>query len=160
MSEQNIPPVSRALTELGVAHRVFRHAGKITSVEQAAAERGQSPRQVVRSIVFRIGKGEYVMALIAGTGQISWQLLRKYLGQSRLTMAKPDEVLTVTGYVRGTVSPFGLKTPLRILVDESVLAQDEVSLGSGERNVGIIMRRADLMDALGEVEIVRLAAEA
>ncbi len=159
MSEQNIPPVSRALTELGVPHRVFRHAGKITSVEQAAAERGQSPRQVVRSIVFRIGKGEYVMALIAGTGQISWQLLRKYLGQSRLTMAKPDEVLAVTGYVRGTVSPFGLKTPLRILVDESVLAQDEVSLGSGERNVGIIMRRADLMNALGKVEIVRLAAE-
>ena len=159
MTQNNLPPVSRALTELGVPHRVFRHKTPIKSVEQAARERNQSPQQVVRSIVFRIGKGEYLMALIAGTGQISWQALRKYLGKSRLTMAKPEEVLAVTGYVRGTVGPFGLKTPLRILVDESVPAQDEISMGSGERNVAIIMRAADLMRALGDVEIVPLAAK-
>lgn len=159
MSEEKIPPVSRALTDLGVPHKVFRHAGKITSVEQVAAERGQSPAQVVRSIVFRTGKDKFLMVLMAGTGQISWPALRKYLGQSRLTMAKPEEVLAVTGYVRGTVGPFGLKTPLRILVDESVLAQNEVSFGSGEKNVAIMMPRADLIAALNGAEVVNLAAD-
>ncbi len=154
-----LPPVSRALTARGVPHRVFRHETPIKSVEQAARERGQLLAQVVRSIVFRTGKDEFMMALMAGTGQISWQALRKYVGKSRLTMAKPEEVLAVTGYVRGTVSPFGLKTPLRILVDESVLAQDEISLGSGEKSVAIMMRRADLMDALDGAEIVPLAAD-
>jgi len=145
------------LTAMAVPHRVFRHEKPIKSIESAAAERGQLPKQVVRSIVFRIGKTDYLMVLISGTGQISWSALRKYLGQSRMTMAKPDEVLAVTGYVRGTVAPFGLKTPLRILADEGVLALDEISMGSGEKNVGIIMRRADLMSALGDVEIVALA---
>lgn len=153
----NLPPVSRALTAMNVPHRVFRHEKPIKSIEQASADRGQTPDQVVRSIVFRIGKADYLMVLISGTGQISWGALRKYLGQSRMTMAKPEEVLAVTGYVRGTVGPFGLKTPLRILVDKGVLALGEISMGSGEKNVGIIMQRADLMSALGDVEIVALA---
>ena len=95
------------------------------------------------------------MVLVAGAAQISWQALRRYLGRSRLTMAKPEEVLAVTGYAIGTVSPFGLPKQLRILVDESVLGQDEISMGLGEKGVGIIMRQEDLMRALGEVEIGR-----
>lgn len=133
----------------------FNHAGPIESLEQAARERGQQPEQVVRSILLRLEKDKHIMVLVAGPAQISWQALRRYLGQSRLTMAKPEEVLAVTGYAIGAVSPFGLPAPLRILMDESVLAQDELSMGSGEKGVGSIMRREDLMRALGELEIGR-----
>jgi prolyl-tRNA editing enzyme YbaK/EbsC (Cys-tRNA(Pro) deacylase) len=42
---------------------------------------------------------------------------------------------------------------MRILVDRSVLAQAEISIGSGERSTTVIMKREDLMKALGEVEI-------
>jgi Cys-tRNA(Pro) deacylase len=148
-------PVARALSLMNIPYRLFCHAGPIESLEQAARERGQQPEQVVRSILFRLEKDKYIMVLAAGPAQISWPALRRYLGQSRLTMAKPVDVLAVTGYAIGTVSPFGLPAPLRIMMDESVLAQDELSMGSGEKGVGIIMRREDLMRALGEVEIGR-----
>ncbi len=149
------PPVSKVLTALGIPHRVFRHLGTVSSLEQAASERGQVPGQVVRSLLFRLGEGKFVMVLAAGPGQISWPALRNYLGQSRLTLATEAEVLAVTGYRIGTVSPLGLPTPLRILADEQVFHPDEISLGSGERNVGIIINSADLRHALGEVEIGR-----
>ena len=155
----NIPPVSQALTKMNIPHRVFRHKGPIRSVEQAARERGQTPDQVVRSIVFRLAKGEYVMALMAGPGQISWSALRHYLERSRVTMASKEEVLSVTGYQLGAVGPFGLPQPMRILVDESVPTLKELSFGSGERGVAIMMRGKDFMRALGEVEIVGMKAE-
>ena len=148
-----LPSVSLALAALGLPHRVFRHPGPVSSLEQAARERGQSPEQVIRSIVFRIGAAEFVMVLIAGPAQVSWPALRSYLGQSRLTMANEDEVLAVTGYRPGAVSPFGLPAPLRILADENVFAPEEISLGSGERGVTIIMKSADLRRGLGNVEI-------
>jgi Cys-tRNA(Pro)/Cys-tRNA(Cys) deacylase len=147
-----LPPVSRYLTERGIPHRVFRHAGPVSSLEQAAQERGQLPDQVVRSIVFRLGEGNFVMVLAAGARQVSWPLLRAYLGQSRLSMASAEEVLEVTGYAIGTVSPLGLATPLRLLCDESVWTHEEISLGSGMRNVGIIMRSADLRRLLPQAE--------
>ena len=149
-----VPPVSQALLDQQVPHRVFTHSGPVTSLEQAARERGQQPEQVIRSILFRLAEGEYLMVLMAGPAQIPWKVLRKYMGQSRLTMATEEEVLTVTGYPIGAVGPFGLPKPVRILVDAGVVAQEEVSLGSGVRGTTIFIRVEDLMHALGEVEVV------
>jgi Cys-tRNA(Pro) deacylase len=152
----DLPAVARALEALQVPYRLFVHAGPVHSLEQAARERRQLPDQVVRSIVFRVGKDEFLMALIAGDRQISWPALRRYLGQSRLTLATADEVRSVTGYERGAVAPFGLPRPLRILVDVSVFAHEEISLGSGVRGTAVIMTALDLRRALGEVEVLVL----
>lgn len=154
------PPASNALRAVGIPHQVFRHNGPVNSLEQAAEERGERPEQVVRSILFRLGEDEYVMALVAGPAQISWKKLRKYVGQSRLTMASEDEVLAVTGYRIGAVSPFGTMRPLRVLVDPGLLKEEEVSLGSGVRGVAIMMSTKELMRALKEPEVVELVETA
>ncbi|MBE2220298.1 MAG: YbaK/EbsC family protein [Anaerolineae bacterium] len=150
------PPVSQALTEMGIPHRVFQHKGPVNSLEQAAEERGQLPEQIIRSILFRVSADEFVMVLMAGPEQINWKALRHYLGEKRLTMASEAEMLRITGYPRGAVAPFGLPQPVRILVDESIFVHDEISIGSGIRGITIIMTRTDLKQALGTVEIVQL----
>ena len=154
MTEQ--PPVSIALDERNIPHRIFIHPGPIHSLEQAAQERGQRPEQVIRSILFRLSEDEYVMALVAGPAQISWKALRSYLGQSRLTMANEDEVLAVTGYPIGAVSPFGTIRKLRVLVDPGIFLEEDVSIGSGVRGTTVILKSADLRRALGEFESVDL----
>ncbi len=160
-----VTPVTAALDALGVPYRFFAHAGPVHSLAQAAAERGQTPEQIIRSIVFRVAAGEFVMVLAAGERRIAWPALRQYLGVSRVTMAERDEVKAVTGYELGAVSPFGLPAPMRILIDESVFAasQDlaeapaEISLGSGVRGTTVILTRADLLTALGDAPRVRLS---
>jgi Cys-tRNA(Pro)/Cys-tRNA(Cys) deacylase len=153
MTTSDSTPVTEALLALNIPHRFFRHPGPVASIEQAARERGQRPGQVVRSLVFRLGEGNFVMVLVAGPAQVSWPALRAYLGQSRLTTASEAEVLAVTGYPIGAVSPVGLPTPLRVLVDPSVLREEEVSIGSGERYATVILKTADLLKSLGQVEV-------
>lgn len=150
------PPVSMALEKLGVPHKTFRHENPVHSFEQAAGDRGQRPSQVVRSILFRIAEDEFIMALVAGPDQISWKTLRKYLGRSRISMASEDEVLAVTGYRIGTVGPFGLPNPLKVLIDAGVMKEEEVSIGSGMRNTAVILKSRDLHHALQDAEIVEL----
>lgn len=150
------PPVSLALTELRIPHRVFVHPGPVSSLEQAAAERGQQPEQVVRSLLFRLEEGRYLMVLAAGPAQISWAVLRAHLGVKRLTTADRDEVVTVTGYPIGAVAPFGLPAPMPILVDTSVTEQAEVSIGSGVRGTAVILATADLLAGLPAAQIVSL----
>lgn len=152
------PPASIALEQLGIPHQIFRHEKPVLSFEQAAEERDQRPEQIVRSILFQVKAGEFVMVLVAGPEQVDWRKLRQTLGRSRVRMATEEEVLEVTGYRVGTVSPFGLKNPVRVLLDASVLKEEEISLGSGVRNTAIIMKSADLSQALGEAEIVSLLA--
>ena len=99
------------------------------------------------------------MVLVAGPKQVSWPALRKHLGTSRISMATEAEVLAITGYPLGAVSPFGTIQPLRILMDTSILAEDEVSIGSGVRYTTVIMQRVDFMSALGPAEIGDFAVE-
>ena len=145
-------PVTRDLDAKGIPYRLFTHPGQVQSLEQAAQERGQRPEQVIRSILFRLSADQFVMVLTPGSQQISWPALRQHLGISRISMASPEEVLERTGYLHGAVSPFGLPAPIRILIDQGVFAEEEISIGSGVRNSTVIMKTADLRHALVDFE--------
>jgi len=99
------------------------------------------------------------MALMAGRAQVDWKKLRQLAGRSRVRMATDEEVLEVTGYRVGTMSPFGMKNQARVLVDASVLREEEVSVGSGVRNTAIILKSADLRRALKNAQVVALESE-
>lgn len=152
----NKPPASLVLEQLNIPHRVFVHEKPVMSFEQAASDRDQRPEQIVRSILFQIRPEEFLMVLMAGRDQVDWRKLRQWVKRSRVRMATEEEVLDVTGYRIGTVSPFGLKNPVKVLIDESVLREEDVSIGSGVRNMAIIIKTADLRQALAEAEIVSL----
>jgi Cys-tRNA(Pro)/Cys-tRNA(Cys) deacylase len=149
-------PVTQELDNLDIPYLVFTHPGPVKSLEQAARERGHEPNQVIRSLLFRLSAEEFVLALMAGPGQVDWKTLRRYLGEKRLTTADEEEMLRVTGYTHGAVSPLGLPQPLRILADPAVFAPEEISIGSGVRGTTVILRSADLRRALPNVEIVAL----
>ena len=159
------PPASLALDSLGIEHRLFLHEGPVTSFEQAAHERGQRPAQIVRSILFQVRAGEFVMVLMAGPAQVDWKKLRELVKRSRVRMATEEEVLEVTGFHVGTVSPFGMVNQarpefdrgVRVLIDASVLKEEEVSVGSGVRNTAIILKSVDLHRALKDAEVVQLS---
>jgi Cys-tRNA(Pro) deacylase len=153
-----LSPAAQALEAFKIPYRQYTHASPPTTIEQAAVERNQEVNQVVRSILFRLSEGEYAMVLIAGPRQVSWRGLRKHFKQSRLSIASAEEVKEVTGYEIGAVSPFGLPSPLRILVDEGVLSQPAVSLGSGVRGTAILMTQENLLEALGEVKVGKFAS--
>ena len=158
------PPASIALDSLGIPHRLFHHEKPVTSFEEAASTRSQQPEQIVRSILFQIKTGEFAMVLMAGRDQVDWRKLRQLVKRSRVRMATEEEVLEVTGYRIGTVSPFGIRNQVRpefdrrvrVMIDASVLREDEISIGSGVPNTAIIMRSEDVRRALGDAEIVSL----
>lgn len=113
----------------------------------------------MRSLLFRIPNDIFVMVLAAGPAQVSWPALRAYLGVTRMTTATRQEVVEQTGYESGAVSPFGLPgqagdlgKEIRILADEGVFREQEVSIGSGVRFTTVILQSTDLRAALGQVE--------
>jgi len=159
VEERPSTAVTRYLDEKGISYQIFKHAGEVLSLEQAARERGQRPEQIIRSIVFRLSRGGFVIVLVAGDRQVSWQALRHHLGTSRISMATKAEVLEVTGYPLGAVSPFGTKQALRILVDRQALQEEEISIGSGVRYTAVIMQQRDFLRALEPVEVGDFAVE-
>lgn len=126
-------PAIDALAASGIEHTITRH-GRVGSLAEAAALRGVAPSAIVKTMVARLASDDYLLVLVPGDRTISWPKLRALLGVSRMSMPDAAEALRVTGFERGTITPFGTLTPLPVVADERVPGHD-VSIGAGEHGV-------------------------
>jgi Cys-tRNA(Pro)/Cys-tRNA(Cys) deacylase len=136
-----------ALDASGIPYRVVRH-GRVGSLAEAAAARGIEPRALLKTLVVRRADDDFLFVLVPGDREIAWPRLRALLGVSRLSMPDAATALAVTGYERGTITPFGSSRSWPVVMDASVAGQ-EVSLGAGAHGVGIVARADDVAAALG-----------
>lgn len=129
-----------------VDHEIVRH-GPVDSLEEAASARGLSPEQVLKTIVVRRSEDDYLFILVPGDRTISWPKLRRHLELNRMSMPDAVEAKAVTGYERGTITPFGSLRDWPVIADSTL--SDTVSIGGGARGVSITLRSADLIRVLG-----------
>ena len=139
-------PALRTLRELGVEHTEVRH-GPVGSVAEAAAVRGIEVRDLVKTIVVRRGAGDYIFVLVPGDREFSWPKLRALLRTSRLSMPDAEIAKAVTGYERGTITPFGAIRPWPVLADASIAGR-RISMGGGAHGVGVNLLADDMIAAL------------
>jgi Cys-tRNA(Pro) deacylase len=158
-----------ALEASGIDYTVTRH-GRVGSLEEAAAARGVDPSRVLKTIVVRRAEDDYLFVLVPGDRQISWPKLRSLLGVSRLSMPDKEVARDVTGYERGTITPFGSTHAWPVVADVRVVAGpgvgDEVdvagdgsaepdaaarlvSIGGGAHGVAATVDGRALVGALG-----------
>jgi len=137
--------VLAAADALGLAHTVTRH-GPVRSLAEAAAARGVEPRQIVKTMVVRVAEDDHRFVLVPGDREIAWPKLRALLGVNRLSMPSADAAHAVTGYVRGTITPLGSRTPLPVIADAAVTGT--VSIGGGAHGVALTVDAAELIHAL------------
>lgn len=135
-----------ALEASGIDFTITEH-GPVKSLQEAAASRGVEPRDIVKSLVVRVSEGNYVFALIAGDRQVSWSKFRKVLGVSRLHMPDANEAFEATGFVRGTITPFGSLTEMPVIID-STIAGRTVSIGAGAHGVAATVNADQMIAAL------------
>ncbi|CAM5787639.1 aminoacyl-tRNA deacylase [Cellulomonas persica] len=136
-----------ALEASGIEFEITKH-GPVRSLEEAAQVRGVTPGDIVKSLVVRRGDDDYLFVLVTGDRAISWPKLRALLGVSRLSLPDAATALDVTGYERGTITPFGSITAWPVLADERVRGR-RVSIGAGAHGVAATVDGDELARALG-----------
>jgi len=136
-----------ALAASGIAHSITRH-GRVGSLAEAAAARGVEPGGIVKTIVVRRGEDDFLFVLVPGDRTISWPKLRALLGVSRLSMPDAAVALEVTGYERGTITPFGSLRAWPVVAD-ALVVERVVSIGAGAHGVAATVSGAELAEVLG-----------
>lgn len=114
--------VKAALAEAGLDPRLVRELPADTSTAEAAAAAVGAPvGSIVKTLVF-LADGVPLLVLVAGDQRADVKRLRARLGLSKrqLRIARPSEVLELTGFEVGGVPPVGHTIALRTLVDRSL----------------------------------------
>lgn len=128
-----------------------RESPRASSLEEAAALRGITPADIVKTLVVK-GRGDdnYLFALIPGDRSISWPKLRALLGVNRLRLPEPDLALQATGYARGTITPLGSSRDWPVYADERITGR-RVSMGAGAHGWSLSVDADALISAYGAI---------
>lgn len=135
----------QALEAAGIAYEITRH-GPVKSLAEAAAARGIEPAQIAKTIVVRRSEDDYLFVLVPGDRKISWPKLRELLGVARLSMPDATTAKDVTGYERGTITPFGSLRTWPVIADSRV--DGIISIGGGAHGVAATVAADDALRAL------------
>ena len=95
----------------------------------------------------RRGEDDFLFVLVPGDREISWPKLRELLGVSRLSMPTAQVAKDVTGYERGTITPFGSSRAWPVVADQTVAGR-AISIGGGAHGVALTVDGSDVIRAL------------
>ena len=112
---------------------------------------GVEPECVFKTIVMRTETKEVCVFCQSAVSEINLKKARTIAGCKEISPVKPEELLGLTGYIRGGCSPLGMKRKFRTFIDETVLLCDFVCISGGQRGVQIKLKPDDLIKACDAV---------
>lgn len=112
---------------------------------------GVPPECVFKTIVMRTENKEICVFCQSAVSEINLKKARNAAGCKEISPVKPEELLGLTGYIRGGCSPLGMKRKFRTFIDETVLLCDFICISGGQRGIQIKLKPDDLIKACDAV---------
>ena len=118
-----------------IAARIIRLDEHTLTVHEAAHALNVAADQVIKSLVFEV-HGNPFLVIANGPARVDRKKLAAHIGVGRkkVKFADPDQVLEMTGFIVGSMPPFGHKNRLRTLMDPAVTRLETVYGGGGDIN--------------------------
>ncbi|SFD97726.1 Cys-tRNA(Pro)/Cys-tRNA(Cys) deacylase [Paenibacillus catalpae] len=125
-------------------------------VDSVAAKVGLPSNQLYKTLVLRGDKTGVIAACIPGDKELNLKSLAQVSGNKKVEMVAVKEIQGLTGYIRGGVSPLGMKKNYPFYLHESVMSMELVSISAGRRGLQIFLSGPDLA-AASEGKLVDIA---
>jgi Cys-tRNA(Pro)/Cys-tRNA(Cys) deacylase len=107
---------------------------------------GFEERQAVKTLIFQVDTGERVLVMLGGDQSAVSSHLKKEVGSRNIRLAAPEIVKETTGYVVGSIPPFGWQpVGFRSFLEESLLNEPLLGVGAGQWGQEIMLKPRDLL---------------
>jgi prolyl-tRNA editing enzyme YbaK/EbsC (Cys-tRNA(Pro) deacylase) len=138
--------LKRFIDTQGIEATILVMAQHTPTVADAAKALNVDTNQIIKSLVFLI-KGEPLLVINNGVQRIDRRKLATHLqvGRGQVKFASADQALEITGYVVGSMPPFGHKRKIKTVVDDAVGKIDVVYGGGGDINAMMRMTSSQLL---------------
>ena len=119
------------------------------SAPHVAAAIGMPPEQVFKTLVARGDRGGVLLAGIPANSELDLKALAAASGNKKVELVAVKEVLGLTGYIRGGVSPVGTKKPYPLFLDETAELWDAIAVSAGIRGRQMVLAPSALVRVTG-----------
>jgi Ala-tRNA(Pro) deacylase len=147
------------LDQHGAQYRLIDHAPE-GRTEIVSPMRGNALPQAAKCIILmvKIGKKvtEYVLAVVPGDAHVDLNAVKALIGGTYVSFASPDIAERLGGSVAGTILPFSFSPELELIVDPSLLENDEIYFNAARLDRSMVLKASDYR-ALSKPRLERIA---
>jgi Cys-tRNA(Pro) deacylase len=142
-------PATQFLRKQGVVftehpYEYEEHGGTTVS----ARELGVDEHAVVKTLVMQDEAARPMIVLMHGDCKVSTKNLARAIACKSVEPCKPEVAQRHSGYQVGGTSPFGLRKPLPVYVEEGILALEKIYINGGRRGYLVGIAPQLLVDVL------------
>jgi Ala-tRNA(Pro) deacylase len=147
------------LEQHGAAYRLIDHAPE-GRTEIVSPMRGNELSQAAKCIILMVKIGKkvtrYVLAVVPGDARVDLGAIKTLLGATYISFASQDIAERLAGSVTGTVLPFVFNPDLELIVDPSLLENDEIYFNAARLDRSMVIKSSDYM-TLANPRLERIA---
>jgi Cys-tRNA(Pro)/Cys-tRNA(Cys) deacylase len=140
---------ARFLESLGIAFELIEYEVDSDDLSAiAVAKKISMPaEQVFKTLLTTGGPNSYVFAVIPGDAELDFKKLARAAGLRKAEMVPLKDVQLLSGYIRGGVTVFGARKPFPVLLDETAILFDRISVSAGTQGTQIVLAPDDYLRA-------------
>ncbi len=120
---------------------------ELLSAEDAAAKTGIPEERTFKTLCCRGDKTGVMMVCVPAGRELDFKALAAASGNKSAELVHLKEVQGLTGYVRGGCSPLGTKKKYPVVIDDSAMKFDFITVNAGHRGLLFKLAPADLVKA-------------
>ena len=160
MTKPSETPATTLLKQRGVeytehVYEYIEHGG--TGISSSAL--GVDEHHVVKTLIFENDNRQPLCVLMHGDRKVSTKELARQIGVKRVAPCTPEDAHRHSGYLVGGCSPFGLRKPMPVYMEKSILEIGKIFINGGKRGFLVGLAPQDVL-RLVNATLVSAALEA
>jgi Ala-tRNA(Pro) deacylase len=124
--------------------------------------RGNALSQAAKCIVLMVKVSKkirrYVLAVVSGDARVDLDSVKALMGGTYVSFASPDIAERLAGSVAGTILPFSFNPELELIVDPSLLENEEIYFNAARLDRSMVLKTSDYV-ALTQPRLERIAED-
>ena len=159
-SEDTYTQLIAFLDQHNAQYRLIDHAPE-GRTEIVSSMRGNAVSQAAKCIILmvKIGKKvtKYILGVIPGDARVDLNVVKALLHGTYISFASSEIAEKLAGSVAGTILPFSFNPDLELIVDPSLLVNDEIYFNAARLDRSMALKTSDYM-ALSKPRIEQIIA--
>jgi len=137
------------LDQHGVQYRLIDHASE-GRTEIVSEMRGNELSQAAKCIILMVKIGKkvtrYILAVVPGDVRVDLNAVKTLLGGTYIAFASSNIAERLAGSIAGTILPFSFNSDLELLVDPSLLENDEIYFNAARLDRSMVLKVRDYVE--------------
>jgi Cys-tRNA(Pro)/Cys-tRNA(Cys) deacylase len=142
--------VMRILDSSNIDYNIYTYEVKDSAVDgiSVANKLGVAVENVFKTLVTKGHSGDFYVFVVPVAKELNLKAAVKCVGEKSVEMIKVNDMLKITGYIRGGCSPIGMKKSYNTVIDDSSLNLDKIIVSGGKIGFQVEIAPKDLIQLI------------